>query len=49
MIFQKILLIMILIINILLLMSLVAYVGCLIHLHRTKDIPPTKEEWKVMD
>lgn len=49
MIFQKILLIAILVITILLLMSICAYIGCLIYMHKTKDEPPTKEEWKLMD
>ena len=48
MLFQKILLIAILIITILLLMSLVAYVGCLIYMHKTKDRELSKEEWKLM-
>ena len=49
MVFQKILLILILIVTILLLMSLVAYVGCLIYMHKTKDRELTKSEWKIMD
>ena len=49
MIFQKILLIAILIITILLLMSICAYIGCLIYMHKTKDEPPTKSEWKIME
>lgn len=49
MIFQKILLIAILVITILLLMSICAYIGCLIYMHKTKDEPPTKSEWKIMD
>lgn len=49
MIFQKILLITILIVTIMLLMSLLALIGCSLVVARSKKRPPTKEEWKIMD
>ena len=49
MIFQKILLITILIVTIMLLMSLLAFIGCSISIARSKKRPPTKEEWKILE
>ena len=49
MIFQKILLIMILVVTIMLLMSLVAYTSLKIYMWKTKDRELTKEEWKIME
>ena len=48
MLFQKMLLVAILIISILLILSIGAYLACLIYMHKKENTPPTKEEWKIM-
>ena len=49
MLFQKILLIAILIVTIMLLVSIVALIGCSLVVARSKKRPPSKEEWKILE
>lgn len=49
MIIQKIMLISLLVINIMLLVSLVAYMTLKFYMWKHEDEPPTKSEWKIME
>lgn len=49
MIIQKMMLISLLVINVMLLMSLVAYIALKIYIWKHEDDIPNKEEWKLMD
>jgi len=49
MIIQKIMLISLLVINIMLLISLVAYMTLKFYMWKHKNDPPTKNEWKILE
>lgn len=49
MIIQKIMLVALLIINVLLLLSVAAYIALRFYMWKHKDELPTKSEWKIME
>ena len=49
MIIQKIMLISLLVINVMLLISLVAYMTLKFYMWKHKNDPPTKNEWKILE